>query len=92
MLIDTDKVVVLNWYDKETLEVILDEALSEEKYQAFRKFVAEDSGLGEATHDILMDEWDSFLGTQPVSPTIPGERFESTVEQAVDLLLDEKRG
>lgn len=34
-ILDTDKVLVANWFDKDTLEVFLDRKLSDEEYAKF---------------------------------------------------------
>lgn len=36
MMLDTDKIIVINWFDKEDLEGVLDKKISQEEYDQFR--------------------------------------------------------
>jgi len=55
-IIDTDKIIVPNWFDKATLEDVVGESITDEMYEDFRSYI-QYADIGENVSDEIRQNW-----------------------------------
>ena len=68
----SDRLIVPNWFDKDTVEEILDRTVSQEKYMEFHDFVQE-SNCANMISEEMEFLWDAMAKESGVDPYVDDE-------------------
>ena len=59
MNLDTDKVIIPNWYEKEVLEMVVDTSITRKKFNEFKEWV-DGTSLPDEITNMVTDLWYEF--------------------------------
>ena len=63
MQIDTNEIIVPNWFDKEDLESVLDREMTQERYNDFKRWI-ENSSIDDQLSDWIRECWYHYCKEQ----------------------------
>jgi len=59
MMLDTNKIIVINWFDRETLGTVVDEEISQEEYNEFKKWL-DDSIMADEGSEMIREYYGAW--------------------------------